>query len=178
MNLGNNTISLIEFSKHIADLSTEKKIDIMEKYHISPYDINTLQRIIDSIKVADAYGRRQYRKEKEEEKRAKEELSQEYGIALADGAKIDKAYPLWLAFLYANSTNPLLDVKERLKQDGVENKYDPEYIVGLINHTNSLMSGKSESEKKDFYVSSISDILDEENEIKTPQKKNDIEIEI
>ncbi len=169
-----NTISLIEFSMQVADMSTERKIGLMEKYHISPYDINTLQRIIDSIRVADTYGRREIR----EEEKAKKQADAIYGIALADESKIDKAYPLWLAFIYANSSNPLSDIKLRLEHDGVKDKYKAEDIVGLIEHTNTLMNGKSDNEKKDFYISSISGILDEDNEIKVSKKKNKDEIEI
>lgn len=153
-----NTISLIDFTMKTAGMSTERRNWLMEKYHISPYDVNKLQSIINSIKVASEYGR-------DREKEEKLTIKKEYGIALANEAALDKAYPLWIAYLYSDSATPLEDVTERLKKDGMDDKYKPEYIVGLMDHTNTLMQGKSIAEKKDFYAYSISGILEEAIEI-------------
>ena len=67
------------------------------------------------------------------------------------------------------------DVKNKLKEDGMTERYEPEYIVSLMEHTNTLMQGKSDAEKKDFYMNSISDILDREETI---NKKHKEEVEI
>ena len=97
----------------IADMNTERKLALMQKYHISPYDINTIQRIVDSIKVTDTYERsKEYEQEQNQEEKT-------YGISLATQSKIDKAYPLWIAFLYSDSLNPLQEITARLKSDGV-----------------------------------------------------------
>ena len=55
-------------------------------------------------------------------------------------------------------------VKATWKRIGMDKKYEPEYIMGLISHANLLMEGKGENEKKDFYLSSISSILDTSKE--------------
>ncbi len=158
-------ISLIEFSMDTVGMSYDKKKALMDKYHVDPYDMDKLQRIIDSINVAKSYGEVK-----------KEDEAPTYGFALASEAKLDKAYPLWIAYLYASSPNPFQDVKNRLVNDGMLDKYKPEYIVGLIEHTNELMNGKSESEKKDFYMNSINGILTGEDSEINMSVKNDIEI--
>ena len=156
-----NSFSLIEFCMRTSGMSAERKKGLMEKYHISPYDMNKLQGIINSMKVASEYGTGRQNDEVE----GKLKNDEAYGIALANKNALEKAYPLWIAYLYSDSLNPLQDVKKRLETDGMADKYEPEYIVGLMNHTNSLMKGKSNSEKKDFYMNSISGILDEKSEV-------------
>lgn len=156
-----NSISLIEFCMRTSGMTAERRKGLMEKYHISPYDMNKLQGIINSMKVASEYGTDR-QSDEVEEKLKKDDA---YGIALANKNALEKAYPLWIAYLYSDSLNPLQDVKKRLETDGMADKYEPEYIVGLMNHTNSLMKGKSSSEKKDFYMHSISGILDEKSEV-------------
>lgn len=84
---------------------------------------------------------------------------------MAQSEKLDKAYPLWVAYLCASSSNPLASIKDKLKKDGMEGKYDPLYIEGLIKHVDLLMDGKDDAEKKDFYISSITGILDEKDEV-------------
>ena len=81
-----------------------------------------------------------------------------------------------IAYQCADSVNPLLDVQARLRADGVEDKYDAKTIVGLIEHANSLMEGRSEEERKAFYMQSISGILDNATEIGTDKEIFDIEI--
>lgn len=148
-------ISLLEFSLKIAKMSSSSKNKLMKKYNIDPYDMEKLQSIIDNIKVVSEYGSL---KENTSDKSNEEGT---YGIALSDKKQLDKAYPLWIAYLYADSETPYEDIKIRLIHDGTDDKYTPEYIVGLIEHTNLLLMGKTISEKKDFFISSISDILDE-----------------
>ena len=96
----------------------------------------------------------------------------EYGFELADKESLDKAYPLWIAYLYADSKNPLEDISARLMADGTNGKYTAEYIVGLIEHTNSLMLGKNEDEKKDFYMSSISGILGKDERFSKKERES------
>lgn len=150
---GNKCISLIQFSTEVAGMPSEKRKGLMEKYHINPFDMKKLQGIIDSIKVAYEYGTL-------EDKVENENKNESYGFSLASDEKLDKAYPLWLAYLFADSENPLADIKMKLKEDGMDGKYSPETIVGLIEHTNGLMQGRSQEEKKDFYVKSINGILE------------------
>lgn len=164
----NERISLIDFSLKTLAMSEEQRKGLMDKYSISVYDMNKLQAILSSIKVASEYGSAQ-EFERDDEKKSE---SRPYGIALATSENLDKAYPLWLAYLYSDSKNPFQDVKARLERDGMEKRYKPEYIVSLIEHTNSLMDGKTESEKKDFYMHSISGILDETDEIPVSSSKN------
>lgn len=162
-------ISLIQFCMSVNELGDLQKNGLMKKYSINPYDMNKIQSIVESIKVASEYGMAQ-NEYKEEEKSHKE-----FGFELADKDSLDKAYPLWIAYLYADSKNPLDEINARLVMDGTDNKYTAEYIYGLIEHTNSIMVGKSETEKKDFYMSSISGILEKEERF--PKKvKETIEI--
>lgn len=162
-------VSLIQFCISAGNLNDARKNGLMRKYSINPYDINKIQSIVESIKVASEYGMAT-NKDKEEEKSHKE-----FGFELADKDSLDKAYPLWIAYLYADSKNPLEEINARLVMDGTDNKYTAEYIYGLIEHTNSIMVGKSETEKKDFYMSSISGILEKEERF--PKKvKETIEI--
>lgn len=149
-----NNISLIDFMMQTVGMSTEKREGLMTQYHISHYDVIKLQTIINSIKVASEYG-----VEREIKKENKNDSS--YGIALSDEKALDKAYPLWIAYLYSDSKTPYEDIKIRLAHDGTDDKYTPEYIVGLIEHTNSILSEKSISEKKDFFISTINGILEE-----------------
>lgn len=165
------SISLIEFSIKTANMSEEHRNWLMEKYHINPYDMNKLQGIVNSIRVAKEYGSAVVEKGK-----SSNDNKEVHGIALASEENLDKAYPLWLAYLYANSKNPMIDIENRLKEDGKIDKYKPEYIVGLIEHTNSLMKGKPEEEKKDFYMNSISGILDDKTEISKRNAKVEVEI--
>jgi len=155
-NDGTTKISLIQFSMQTAGMNSEKKNGLMQKYNINPYDMKKLQTIIDSIKVAQEYGKA----EKERIENRKENYHQEYGFSLASNDRLDKAYPLWLAYLFADSVNPLMDIKAKLKEDGMEEKYEPETILELIEYNNMLMKGKDSEEKKDFYIKSISDILE------------------
>ena len=164
-----NKISLIEFSMQTAGMSKEKRDGLMSRYRINPYDLSKLQSIIDSIKVAREYGIAQ------ETKRGYGSPDKHpYGIALSNEQSLDKAYPLWLAYLYADSKNPMEDISCRLKEDGMDEKYDAEYIVSLMEHTNSLLNGKSMDEKKEFYMQTINGILEEKGEI--IQKKAEVEI--
>ena len=166
---GNKHISLIQFSTELASMSSEKKRGMMEKYHINPYDVQKLQTIIDGIKVAREYG--DYRKEKVERTTNNEDS---YGFSLSSNDKLGKAYPLWLAYLFMDSQNPYADISAKLREDGMSKKYRPETIMGLIDHTNELMKGKSVTEKKDICIHSISDILDRPVEVS--KKKDAIEI--
>lgn len=152
---GKKHISLIQFSTELAGMSSERKRGMMEKYHINPFDLQKLQTIVDSIKVAREYGSRESKRVDSQEKN-----EEHYGFSLSSNDKLGKAYPLWLAYLFIDSQNPYADVSAKLKEDGMSRKYRPETIVGLIEHTNDLMKGKSIDEKKDFYIHSISDILD------------------
>ena len=163
---GRKKVSLIQFSAEIAGMPAERQKGMMEKYKINPYDMKKLQAIIDSIRVVREYGSVKMREEQEKSTPNEEHV---YGFSLASNDKISKAYPLWLAYLFADSKNPMVDISAKLKEDGMEDKYDPKTIVKLIEHTNSLMEGKSEEEKKDFYVKSIGGILDEEIETEIPQ---------
>ena len=151
---GTNKISLVQFSAQIADMPIEKRNGLMERYNIDPYDMGKLQSIIESINIVREYGSM--------DKDDKNDKA--YGFSLSSHSNLDKAYPLWLAFLYANSINPLIDIKAKLKEDGMEGKYEPETIMELIKHTNELMEGKTENEKKDFYMKSISGILQEKDD--------------
>ena len=166
---GTKHISFIQFSAEIANMSAERQKGMMEKYNINPYDMSKLQSIIDSIKVAKEYGNVEAVHEKEKVE-ADEHI---YGFSLASDDKLSKAYPLWLAYLFANSPNPMKEVTAKLKEDGMEDKYDPMMIVGLIEHANGLMEGRTEEEKKDFYVKSINSIL--EKDIKKMSKEMDWE---
>lgn len=160
INLGEEnggTISLIQFCMGVSNLSVARKNGLMKKYSINPYDVNKIQSIVESIKVAEEYGLAQDKNEKKNHK--------EFGFELSDKESLDKAYPLWIAYLYADSKNPLEEINARLIKDNTADKYTAEYIYGLIEHTNSLMIGKSEVEKKDFYISSISGILGKDERI-------------
>lgn len=163
-----NRICLIDFIRQTLGISPEKRKRLMEKYNINYYDVKKLQTIIDSIKVASEYGGAK-------ESFNKEGINKSYGISLSDSKSLDKAYPLWIAYLYADSKSPYEDIKMRLVQDGTDDKYTPEYILRLIEHTNLLLDGKTISEKKDFFISSISGILDEGVEINI-SNKDEIEI--
>lgn len=158
----NRQISLIQFSKEIVGMPNEKKEGLMLKYNIDPYDMKKLQSILESIKAAYEYGEPEEKKSKA--KRNFEREGHAYGFSLMSEDKLSKAYPLWIAYLFANSLNPYSDIKTKLKEDGMDEKYTPEAIVGIIEHTNSLMQGKSNEEKKEFYVDSINGILDESME--------------
>ena len=162
-------ISLIQFCIGVGNLNDVRKNGLMKKYSINPYDMSKIQRIVESIKVATEYGLAQKSNEEKKEER------KEFGFELADKESLDKAYPLWIAYLYADSKNPLEDINARLIADGTNGKYTAEYIVGLMDHTNSLMIGKSEDEKKDFYMSSISGILGKD-ERSTKKERESIEI--
>lgn len=162
-------ISLIQFCISAGNLNDARKNGLMRKYSINPYDMNKIQSIVESIKVAGEYGLAQKNNEEKKEKH------KEFGFELADKDSLDKAYPLWIAYLYADSKNPLEEINARLVMDGTDNKYTAEYIYGLIEHTNSIMVGKSEAEKKDFYMSSISGILEKEERF-TKKVKETIEI--
>lgn len=165
-----NKISLLEFSLKTAKMSNSSRKGLMEKYNIDPYDMEKLQCIIDSIKIT-----REYASVKEVVIDKKENENISYGIALSNQKQLDKAYPLWIAYLYTDSVKPYDDIKRRLRQDGTDGKYTPEYIVGLIEHTNSLLCGHSTSEKKKFFIDSISDILNEDVEI-NKRMKDEVEI--
>ena len=155
------TISLIQFCISVGNLNDARKNGLMRKYSINPYDMNKIQSIVESIKVAGEYGLAQ-----------KSNEEKEFGFELADKDSLDKAYPLWIAYLYADSKNPLEDISARLVADGTNEKYTAEYIVGLIDHTNSLMVGKSEDEKKDFYMSSISGILGKDERFSKKERES------
>ena len=151
----NTNISLIQFSSEINGLSNERKRGMMEQYHIDPYDMQRLQTIIDSIKIAREYGKDNTKNE------ARLNSNEEsYGFSLSSNDRLGKAYPLWLAYLFADSKNPYEDISAKLKEDGMNRKYRPETVMELMEHTNELMKGKSISEKKNFYIHSINDILD------------------
>lgn len=165
---GNKHISLIQFSTELASMPSSRRRGMMEKYHINPYDLQKLQTIVDSIKVAREYG------SKEIEKTVTEERKESYGFSLSSNDKLGKAYPLWLAYLFIDSKNPYADVNAKLKEDGMNRKYRAETIVGIIEHTNDLMKDKSIDEKKDFYIHSISDILDKP--VETVKMKDAVEI--
>lgn len=169
-----NRISLIEFSLKTASMSMEQRNGLMQKYHIDIYDMDKLQAIVESIRVLRKYGNFEARREEFNNQEQMKDGNLP-GIALSSEKKLDRVYPLWVAYLYSTSTNPLEDVKLKLMEDGMQDKYEPEYIVGLINYTNNLMEGKTIEEKEDFYMRSINGILDEE-EIK--QKKSEIDVEI
>ncbi len=160
------TISLIQFCISVGNLNDARKNGLMRKYSINPYDMNKIQSIVESIKVAGEYGLAQKSDEEKENK------NKEFGFELADKDSLDKAYPLWIAYLYADSKNPLEDISARLVADGTNGKYTAEYIVGLIDHTNSLMVGKSEDEKKDFYMSSISGILGKDERFSKKERES------
>ena len=160
------TISLIQFCISVGNLNDERKNGLMRKYSINPYDMNKIQSIVESIKVVGEYGLAQKSDEEKENKH------KEFGFELADKESLDKAYPLWIAYLYADSKNPLEDISARLIADGTNGKYTAEYIVGLIEHTNSLMLGKSEDEKKDFYMSSISGILGKDERFSKKERES------
>lgn len=151
-------ISLIEFSFKTCHMSPERKNYLAEKYHINLTDLGALQNIVTNIKVTGEYGSIENIKKENKE-------SKPYGFALADENKLDKAYPLWVAYLFADSIDPIQDVKAKLKEDGMEKKYDAEYIVGLIDHTNKLMADRPSTDKKDLYMHSISGILEEKDEL-------------
>lgn len=161
---GKNRISIIQFSTEIANMNNERKKGLMSRYQIRVDDMQKLQGIVDSIKVATEYGH----STPVEEKQEKEEVAS-YGFSLSSHAQIDRAYPLWVAYLCADALSPLHAVKEKLREDGTEGQYNPEMIVGLIEHTNALMNGKSEEEKKNFFIQSISGILGDFQEVK-PEK--------
>lgn len=167
----NTQISLIQFSLQTANLNTDQKKGLMEKYSIDPYDVKKLQTIIDSIKVAQEVGIVE-----EKQKNVNNNQDKAYGFSLASNDRLSRAYLLLIAYQCADSVNPLLDVQARLRADGVEDKYDAKTIVGLIEHANSLMEGRSEEERKAFYMQSISGVLDNATEIGTDKEIFDIEI--
>lgn len=154
-------ISLIDFTMRTTDLSPEIRNGYMARFSINPDEYMKLQGIIGSIQVASEYG--------------KEETTNKSksGIALSNSESLDRAYPLWLAYLYGDSKNPREDIEKRLISDGKADKYDANYIVGLIEHNNSLMADKSEDVKKDLYIHTITKILDDAFEI---PKEEEIEI--
>lgn len=155
----NKQISLIQFSKAIIGMPNEKKEGLMLKYNINPYDMKKLQSILESIRAAHEYGEVEEKNSKKE--RMKNIDEQTYGFSLMSDDKLSKAYPLWLAYLFTDSINPYTDIEAKLKEDGMLQKYNPESIVGIIEHTNTLMQGKSKDEKKEFYINSINGIIDE-----------------
>lgn len=165
----NTRISLIQFSIETANMDTVRRKGLMTKYNIDPHDMKKLQTIVDSINIAREYGEVQEPTIEEKENRV-------YGISLSSNENLDKAYPLWVAYLLSDSKKPLSDAKAKLREDGVEDKYSPEMIVDLIKHTKTLMKGKSEEEIKDFYVQSINGILDNESNNDIDDKKIEIEL--
>ena len=143
----------------------------MERYSIDPYDMKKLQTIIDSIKIA-----QEVATVEEKQKNVDNIQEKTYGFSLASSDRLARAYILLIAYQCADSTNPLSDVQARLKADGVEDKYNAQTIVGLIEHANSLMNGKSEEERKAFYMQSINEILEDATEISAIKPKIDMEI--
>ena len=166
----NTRISLIQFSLQTSKMNAEQKRGLMERYSIDPYDVNKLQSLLNSIRTIQEVGNLEppMPTNKKSEKKA------EYGFSLASDERLSKAYMLLVAYQCFNSTDPLRDVEAKLKEDGTSDKYSAKSIVGIIEHTNTLMIGKSDSDKQDFYMHSISGLL---NNVKEMDKK-DVEIPI
>ncbi|MBQ9314132.1 MAG: hypothetical protein IJ220_03905 [Clostridia bacterium] len=164
----NTKISLIQFSLQTAEMNAEQRNGLMERYSIDPYDVQKLQTIIDSIKIAQEMGSTEQNKEN----RGKVA----YGFSLASEDRLSRAYILLLAYQYADSTNPLRDIQLRLKADGMDEKYNAKTIVEVIEHTNMLMVGKTAQEKKAFYMQSISGILEDSSQMIDKNEKIDVEI--
>ena len=169
---GINKISIVQFVNYTAGMPKERVNGLMDKYKIDPYDVKNVQNIIESVKVACQYENVKTYSVINNSKKTSQDKP--FGFSLSPIDKLSKAYPLWVAYLCANSANPLNDIKIKLKEDGVEKRYNPETILALIEHTNVLLNGKSELEKKEFYISSINGILDDN--VEHAYKKETLEI--